>query len=47
MEIKNLECMSASFKIAIEAIIKQENYEEPYIGVIETGTETPEQEVID
>ena len=39
MEIKNLEPINASFKIAIEAIIKQENYEEPYTGVIETGTE--------
>ena len=39
MEIKNLEPINASFKIVIEAIVEQENYEEPYTGVVETGTE--------
>lgn len=35
MKIDGLEKLNESFKIAIEAIIEQEDYKEPYTGVIE------------
>lgn len=39
MKIDGLEKLNESFKIAIEAIIEQEDYKEPYTGVIEFGAD--------